>query len=67
MLVYLRECPEQTLLVICNKSSQTVPFALPESVTGKTWKRLLTNRETTEPSLETKRDWLPWEAEIYTL
>lgn len=67
MLVYLRECPEQTLLVICNKSSQTVPFALPESVTGKTWKRLLTNREATEPSLKTKRDWLPWEAEIYTL
>ena len=65
MLVYLRACPEQTLLVICNKSGETVPFLLPERLTDGSWKRLLTNREDTVPSLDVRRPWLPWEAEIY--
>lgn len=66
MLVYLRECKEQTLLFVCNKSSESVPFELPESVAAKSWKRLLSNREQTAPSLASRRVWLPWEAEIYS-
>ena len=67
MLVYLRRCEKQTLLVICNKSDDAVPVELPEEIVGKNWKRLLTNREDTTPSLAGGRDWLPWEAEVYEL
>lgn len=67
MLVYLRRCEAQTLLVICNKSEDAVPVQLPEEVTGKSWRRLLSNRENTAPSLEGSRDWMPWEAEVYEL
>ena len=67
MLVYLRRCKEQTLLIICNKSDDEVPVQLPEEITGKRWRRILTNREQTTPSLEGGRNWMPWEAEVYEL
>lgn len=67
MIVYLRRCKEQTLLIICNKSDDTVKAELPEEVTSCKWQRILTNREETVPSVDGGRDWLPWEAEIYTM
>ena len=67
MLVYLRRCEAQTLLVVCNKSDDEVTVELPEEITAKAWKRILTNRDETAPSLEGGRKWLPWEAEIYTM
>lgn len=67
MLVYLRRCEAQTLLVVCNKSDDEVAVELPEEITSKGWKRILTNRDETVPSLEGNRKWLPWEAEIYTM
>ncbi len=65
LLVYTRTCPEQTLLVIANKSDNTLPVALPEVLAKGNWKRILTNREDTAPSLDGGRCWLPWEVEIY--
>ena len=65
MLVWLRRCEAETLLVIANYSGETVPFALPREITGQNWARLLTNRPETTPSAQTQRPWLPWEAEIY--
>ena len=67
MIVYLRRCEEQTLLIICNKSDDEVAVELPAEVTGKKWQRILTNREASTPSLDGGRKWLPWEAEIYTM
>ena len=65
MIVYTRTCPEQTLLVIANKSDDTLPVTLPKELAEHPWQRLLTNREDTAPSLEGNRSWLPWEVEIY--
>ena len=66
LIVYTRACPEQTLLVIANKSDDTLDFELPAKLTEQKWTRILTNREETGPSLKGDRKWLPWEAEIYT-
>lgn len=66
VVMYLRKCTRQTLLVVANFSDNENKVELPEEVTARKWQRLLTNRENTTPSLE--RDmWLPWEAEIYEL
>jgi len=67
MLVYTRSCAEETLLVVVNDSGETVPVTLPETLAGKTWTRLLSNRPDTTPSLHGRQTWLPWEAEIYVL
>ena len=64
VLMYTRSCEKQTLLVIANKSSLPAKAELPAALQGK-WKRLLSNRPETAPSLEDGRDWLPWETEIY--
>ena len=66
VLMYTRVCKEQILLVIANKSDAPHAVTLPRELAGN-WKRLLTNREETAPSLEGGRDWMPWEVEIYTL
>ena len=65
VVMYLLKCARQTLLVVCNFSNETVPVEIPEALNAFTWERLLTNRDQTEPSLERKDNWLPWEAEIY--
>ncbi|MBP3305240.1 MAG: alpha-glucosidase [Oscillospiraceae bacterium] len=67
MIVYLRKCLRETLLVIANYSGETVKFQLPEAVTARKWKRLLSNREETVPSVARQDAWLPWEAEVYSL
>ena len=65
VIVYTRSCPEQTMLVIANKSDDTLPVELPEALTKENWKRILTNREETAPSMDGGRKWLPWEVEVY--
>jgi oligo-1,6-glucosidase len=65
MIVYLRKCREETLLILANKSDEEVPVGIPERIAGQRWKRILTNRENTEASLDGRESWLPWEAEIY--
>lgn len=65
LIIYTRGCPEQTLLIIANKSDDTLPVQLPEELTSHSWKRILTNRTETVPSLQGSRSWLPWEVEIY--
>lgn len=67
VVMYLRKCARQTLLVVCNFSNETVPVEIPEELNAFSWERLLTNREQTVPSLERKDNWLPWEAEVYQI
>ena len=67
VIMYLRRCTRQTLLVIANKSNCTLPVQYPELLRQNTWKRILTNRDDTTPSLTGSREWLPWETEIYEL
>ena len=67
VIMYLRRCARQTLLVIANQSDLALPVQIPEELKKNKWVRILSNRLDTAPSLNGQRDWLPWEAEIYTL
>ena len=67
VLMYLRECEEETLLVIANKSDEPAKVEIPEKIAGKKWERILTNLEENEPSLEGRENWLPWETEVYVM
>ena len=67
VIMYLRRCARQTLLVIANQSDLTLPVQIPEELKKNRWVRILSNRPDTKPSLDGLREWLPWEAEIYTL
>ena len=67
VLLWLRRCEAETMLVIANYSGETVPAVFPQEVSGKKWTRVLTNRPGTEPSVSAVRPWLPWEAEVYVL
>lgn len=66
VVMYLRRCTRQTLLVIANFSNSEAKADLPQEVKAHSWTRLLSNRKNTSPSLE-REAWLPWEAEIYEL
>jgi len=67
VIMYLRRCTQETLLVIANLSGETPEVELPRQVREHQWRRILTNREETLPSLDSRACWLPWEAEVYTL
>jgi len=67
MVVYLRRCARETLLVIANDSGESVPVEISEELREYEWERILANCPEEIPSLEGRREWLPWEAEIYTL
>ncbi len=67
ILMYLRRCARQTLLVIANDSGNTVPLPIPEELKQSAWSRRLTNKKNTTPSLDGNRNLLPWEVEIYEL
>ena len=67
IVMYLRACNEQTLLIMVNLSGETVDVQWPEQVTARSWKRILTNRDGAIPSVDGRKEWLPWEAEVYTL
>lgn len=67
MVVYLRSCARETILVVCNFSDNTVKTELPGEITGFKWNRIITNYRNNAPSIERNDEWKPWEAEIYTL
>ncbi len=67
ILMYLRRCARETLLVVANYSAETVELPIPEELKANTWKRILTNLDGTEPALTSGRKLTPYECEIYTL
>ncbi len=67
MVVYLRECARETILVVANFSDDKVKIELPDEIKDFKWNRILTNYKALAPSLTRTGDWVPWEAEIYTL
>ena len=67
ILMYLRICARQTLLIVANYSGSEIPFEIPEEIKENVWNRLLTNKKDTLPSLEANRELFPWEVEIYEL
>lgn len=67
IIMYTRECEEETLLVIVNLSSENAEMPIPEEIVNKKWERLLTNREGSAPSLDGNTTLLPWSTEIYKL
>ena len=66
IISYTRSCEAQTLLVIANYSGDPVDFELPEENSGGKWNRILSNTESSSPSLA-RRSLTPWEVEIYEL
>jgi len=66
VLMYTRKCLRETLLIIANYSDEATAVELPAELQTMQWKRILTNREDTVPSLDGRNTWLPWEAEVYT-
>jgi len=67
ILMYLRRCARETLLVVANYSAETVALPIPDELKANTWRRILTNLDCTEPALDTGRKLTPYECEIYTL
>ena len=67
ILMYLRHCARQTLLIVANYSGKSVKLDVPEKIKANQWKRYLTNLKDTSPVLNTEREMLPWEVEIYEL
>ena len=65
--MYLRRCARQTLLIVANYSGKSVKLDVPEKIKANQWKRYLTNLKDTSPVLDTEREMLPWEVEIYEL
>ncbi len=65
VLMYTRSCARQTLLILANNSGSAASFELPDEIQNQAWKRLLTNKQDTVPSLDENRLLLPWEVEIY--
>ena len=67
IIMYLRRCEKQTLLVIANYSKEVSELEVPECIAAKEWNRLLTNMSNTLPLLSCDRKLLPFETEIYEL
>lgn len=67
IIMYLRQCARQTLLVIANYSADTVEFEIPDKIKDHLWARRLSNKTNSSPVLDTNRALLPWEVEIYEL
>ena len=66
VVMFMRVCSSQMLLVIANCSSEKADIIQPEEIKIKKWKRILTNYPKQEPSLRGRKQWLPWEAEVYS-
>lgn len=66
IVMYIRKCSRETLLIVCNFSNEEVNINYPDEILNSKWHRILTNRRKTTPSIDGKREkWMPWEAEIY--
>ena len=63
IVMYLRSCTRQTLLVVANFSDDAVALPVPEEIQRHKWCPILQNYPNTAP-LETKQ-LQPWEAVIY--
>jgi len=66
-IVYLRKCEAETLLVIANYRSEATTVELPDEIKTQKWQRILSNYKHTQPSLDGRKEWMPWEAEVYVL
>ena len=64
IVMYLRKCTRQTLLVVANFSDDAIDLPLPEQVTGHRWEKLLSNYGS---DCLTAKALQPWEAAIYEL
>ncbi|MBO5867479.1 MAG: alpha-glucosidase C-terminal domain-containing protein, partial [Oscillospiraceae bacterium] len=67
ILMYLRCCEKQTMLVVTNYSGEEAVWEMPEELKGKRWNRILTNVPENAPAVDTGRVLQPWEAEIYVM
>ena len=67
IIMYLRECERETLLIIANYSSETVPLELPLIVSNRKWQRVITNLSDTDSFINNKEVLLPWESDVYAL
>ena len=67
VVMYLRRCARQTLLVIANFSPDPAECPVPEELKGNVWARRLTNKKELAPFLDAPRTLSPWELEIYEL
>ena len=67
IIMYLRRCARQTLLVIANYCGESTALPIPEELKENTWRRMLTNKKNTLPAMDGGRELLPWELEIYEL
>lgn len=67
IIMYLRECESETLLIIANYSSEIVPLELPSIVSNRNWQRVITNRNDTDSFISNKEVLLPWESDVYAL
>ena len=67
IIMYLRRCARQTLLVVANYCGESTALPIPEELQGNIWRRMLTNKKNTLPSMDGGRELLPWELEIYEL
>ena len=63
VLAYTRNCPEETLLVIANKSDAEAEFALPEELAKRPWQPVARNLPGDFPAPEATAK--PWECRIY--
>ena len=66
IIMYLRECEKETLLVIANYSDEKISLQLPEDIRSGKWRRVITNVKGTIPSVDGRDYLLPWEAEVYS-
>lgn len=67
IIMYLRECESETLLIIANYSSETIPLELPSIVSNGKWQRVITNLNDTDSIISNKEVLLPWESDVYAL
>ena len=65
IVMYLRKCTRQTLLVVANFSGDALELPLPEQVTGHRWQQLLCNY--TDSDCLAAKSLKPWEAAIYEM
>jgi hypothetical protein len=64
VLAYTRNCPEETLLVIANKSDEPAEITLPEHLQKEVWKPVLMNYPEAVPAPDAPL--APWECRIYS-
>ena len=66
LLVYTRQCEEETLLVVANYSGQKAAVSLPCVLSNGNWTRILTNTEGSCAAFG-RGEMAPWEVEVYKM